>query len=168
MRQFNRLLLLLAITCNPVFAQSNSWNDAITAAAQAFRHQRYDEAETCFLKAQTEAESLGPDNPRVGTTINNLAELYVREAKYAKAEPLFKRALRIWEKADDSTAAALSKATVLNNLAALYEYQSRYIESEPLYLKCLALREKILGPEHPDVASTLNNLGALYWEMGKI
>jgi Tetratricopeptide repeat len=36
--------------------------------------------------------------------------------------------------------------------------QGRYGEAEPLYLRSLAIREKALGPDHPDVATVLNNL----------
>jgi tetratricopeptide (TPR) repeat protein len=31
----------------------------------------------------------------------------------------------------------------------------------------LAIREKAPGPDHPDVATCLNNPAALYWEQGK-
>jgi tetratricopeptide (TPR) repeat protein len=42
-----------------------------------------------------------------------------------------------------------------------------YSESEPLYQRSLAIREKALGPEHPDVAQSLNNLAALYKAQGQ-
>ena len=53
------------------------------------------------------------------TSLNNLAGLYQAQGKDAEAEPLYKRALAIREK-------ALGKdhpdvATVLENLAVLYE-----------------------------------------------
>ena len=38
----------------------------------------------------------------------------------------------------------------------------RYAEVEPLYKRSLAIKEKILGPEHPDVALSLYNLAYLY------
>ena len=44
----------------------------------------------------------------------------------------------------------------------LYGEQGRYAEAEPLYKRALAISEKALGPEHPDVASSLNNLAMLY------
>jgi tetratricopeptide (TPR) repeat protein len=47
----------------------------------------------------------------------------------------------------------------------LYE-RGRYAESEPLLEQTLALREKTLGPEHPDVAVTINNLAELYRSRG--
>ena len=35
-------------------------------------------------------------------------------------------------------------------------------DAEPLHQRALAICEKALGPEHPDVAMSLNNLAALY------
>ncbi len=52
-------------------------------------------------------------------------------------------------------------ATSLNTLAGLYDNQGRYAEAEPLYQRSLAIREKALGPEHPDVAQSLENYAAL-------
>ena len=37
-----------------------------------------------------------------------------------------------------------------------------YAKAEILYKHSLAIREKALGPEHPDVVTSLNNLAALY------
>ena len=50
----------------------------------------------------------------------------------------------------------------LNNLALLYRAQGQYAKAEPLYQRALGIREKALGPEHPDVARSLNNLAVLY------
>ena len=44
-------------------------------------------------------KALGPDHPNVATSLNNLAELYRNQGKYAEAEPLYKRSLAIREKA---------------------------------------------------------------------
>ena len=43
----------------------------------------------------------------------------------------------------------------------------RYAEAEPLYRRSLEIREKQLGPDHPDVATSLNNLAVLYQAMGR-
>ena len=45
--------------------------------------------------------------------------------------------------------------------------QGKYTEAEPLYQRALAIDEKALGPEHPDVATDLNNLALLYQGQGK-
>ena len=39
----------------------------------------------------------GPDHPDVGTSLNNLAELYRAQGRYAEAEPLSKRSLALLE-----------------------------------------------------------------------
>ena len=38
----------------------------------------------------------------------------------------------------------------------------KYSEAEPLYLRSLEIRERQLGADHPDVASSLFNLAVLY------
>ena len=48
-------------------------------------------------------------------------------------------------------------ATSINNLAALYDSQGRYEEAEPLFLQALALRKKLLGTEHPNAVTGLEN-----------
>ncbi len=52
-------------------------------------------------------------------------------------------------------------ATSLNNLAELYRTQGKYADAEPLYKRSLAIYEKALGPEHPHVATSLENYAAL-------
>ena len=39
--------------------------------------------------------------------------------------------------------------------------------AEPLYQRALAVREKALGPDHPDVTTSLNNLALLYKSQGR-
>ena len=52
-------------------------------------------------------------------------------------------------------------------MASLYDSQGKYNEAEPLYQQALALRQKLLGDDHPDVASSLNNLAGLYKSQGR-
>ena len=40
--------------------------------------------------------------------------------------------------------------------------QGKYAETEPLYKRLLGIKEKALGLEHPDVATSLKFLAALY------
>ena len=39
--------------------------------------------------------------------------------------------------------------------------QGRLDEAGPLYVRSLAIWEKVLGPDHPDVATALNNQAML-------
>lgn len=45
--------------------------------------------------------------------------------------------------------------------------QGKYSEALPLAEKTLAIKEKLLSPDDPDVANSLDNLSALYYEQGK-
>ena len=71
------------------------------------------------------------------------------QGRYAEAEPLYKRALAIGEKALGPDHPDVAQS--LNNLASCTTHQGRYAEAEPLYKRALAIREKALGPDHPDV-----------------
>ena len=73
-------------------------------------------------------------------SLNNLAELYRDQGRYAEAEPLYKRSLAIREKALGPDHPDV--ATALNNLAVLYEDQGRYADAEPLYKRSLAIQRK--------------------------
>jgi tetratricopeptide (TPR) repeat protein len=43
-----------------------------------------------------------------------------------------------------------------------------HAEARPLKERALAIREKVLGPEHPDTAMSLNNLGLLLQDQGDL
>ena len=61
-----------------------------------------------------------------------------------------------------------NEATRLLNQAGYYlSMRARYIDAESLFRRSLAIREKTLGLDHPDVASSLNNLAVLYKAQGK-
>ena len=55
-------------------------------------------------------------------------------------------------------------ATSLNT--QLYTSQGQYANAEPLYKRSLVIKEKVLGPDHPDVAVSLNGLAELYRMQG--
>ena len=45
--------------------------------------------------------------------------------------------------------------------------QGKYDDAEPMYKESLAIRKKVLGEEHPSVATGLNNLAELLKDQGK-
>ena len=60
------------------------------------------------------------------------------------------------------------EASRLLHLAGLYLYErAAYAEALPLFEQELAIDEQALGPDHPDVATTLNNLAELYRAQGQ-
>ncbi|MCH8196695.1 MAG: tetratricopeptide repeat protein [Proteobacteria bacterium] len=52
-------------------------------------------------------------------------------------------------------------------LAGGRQPQTAGAEAEPFYRQSVAIREKALGPEHPRVATGLDNLAGLYEAQGK-
>ncbi len=109
--------------------------------------------------AQILEASLSPDHPNVAIALNNLAGLLYADGRTDEAEPLFRRALAIWEHCLGPDHPNVASA--LNNLAGLLQDTNRLGEAEPLYRRALAIDEESYGPDHPKVASALNNLAAL-------
>ena len=98
---------------------------------------------------------LGEEHPDVATSLNNLADLYRAQGKYAEAEPLYLRALAIREK--QLGAEHPHVANSLNSLAILYQSQGKYTEAEPLYQKAIAICSEKLGENHPNTQTVKNN-----------
>ena len=59
-------------------------------------------------------------------------------------------------------------ATSLNNLATLYYAQGQDAQAEPLFKRSLAIWEKALGPDHPDVTTSLENMATLYRKTNRV
>jgi tetratricopeptide (TPR) repeat protein len=108
----------------------------------------------------------GPNDGKVGAWLNNLAGLYLAQARYADAEPLFKRAISIAEQAFGSEHWEVGQS--LNYLGLLYVKQDRYAEAEPFFKRSLIILEKALGTDHAEVGSILSNLALLYKSQGRI
>src|SRR5713101_7456188 len=61
---------------------------------------------------------------------------------------------------------ALKRAKDLNSEVLQHIHEGRYREGIPKAREALALREQALGPTHPDVATSLNNLAELLRRTG--
>ena len=91
--------------------------------------------------------------------MSNLANFYVYQGDYQKAETLYLRVLELREKTQGANHPSTAQA--IHNLAELYFFKGDYEKSEPLFRRALELREKLLGPDHPAVSRTLNGLSRL-------
>ncbi len=81
---------------------------------------------------------LGPDHPNIATSLSNLAGLYYTQGNYERAEPVFKRALAIQEKALGPDHPHMAGS--LENLAALYRATNRKQEAEKLEQRAARIR----------------------------
>jgi len=126
----------------------------------------YAEAALLWEKILTIAErTVGPNHPKLGTCLNNLAFLYSEQGRYREAEPLYKRAIAISEKAEGPEHP--STADSMNNLAILYMKMGFLGEAEILYKRSLGIWEKILGPNHDKTSLGVHNLAHLFSEQGR-
>jgi tetratricopeptide (TPR) repeat protein len=82
------------------------------------------------------------------------------------AEPLFQRALRVWEQARGPHHPKMAES--LNGLAELSREQGRYAEADPLYRRALSIREQQLGQHHPLTAQTLHDLAIFRQKQGNL
>jgi tetratricopeptide (TPR) repeat protein len=83
--------------------------------------------------------------------------------KYKNGLDLVEDAYNAIDKENDSEI----YAGILNSKAYLLSATADYTKAEPLFLKALEIREKVLGEEHPDTASSYNNLALLYNSKGE-
>ena len=63
--------------------------------------------------------------------------------------------------------AELERARLLTKLGNVHYRSARYAMAEPLYDEALSIHRRVLGVDHPDTATGLNNLAALYRAQGR-
>ena len=119
-------------------------------ARQALARGDTAEAERLFQKV------LGQDKVRAAAAAYQLGQLAESRIDYATATKYYSEAVKLQpENPQYLNAAGLMAYTL-----------GRYGVAEPLFQQSLAIWKKALGPEHPDVATSLNNLAELYHAQG--
>ena len=141
--------------------------ETLTSLGELTRERgELDEAEQYLTRALAIREkALGPHNVDVATTMSMLAVLRVRQTRLAEAESLYQRVLAI-----DALVREPNDARTLRDmrgLAAVYRAMDRKVEADSLWRLVLQRQEQSLGADHPDVGSTLNNLGTLAYFDGQ-
>ncbi|CAM9461600.1 unnamed protein product, partial [Ectocarpus fasciculatus] len=131
---------------------------------------------------------LGPEHPDMAQSLNNRALLlslsFPSQGMCAQSHPLYLRDVEIEENmvGPDHPAPATRRNNRAGFLAVVAEhiqrhqeialsspvtFQGKYEEAEPLYVRSLAIREKVGGPDHPDVATSINSWAGLLRAQGK-
>jgi tetratricopeptide (TPR) repeat protein len=159
------LIVMLCVSMHPsqVRGQGTRWEHYMAEGAKAYQNGQETNAEIFYLAALEDVQNAGPEDPRLAATLNTLAVLYHTQKKYAQAESLYQRVLKLLEQTVGPDHSTL--ATTLNNLAVVYEAQDKYAEAAPLYERALALIERTLRPDHPNLAATLDNYADLLRKM---
>jgi CHAT domain-containing protein/tetratricopeptide (TPR) repeat protein len=137
----------------------NLANGQLTLATIYETQSRSADAEPLYKRAiAILEETVGPSSRSLANALMGLAHFYQEQRRYAEAEPLFKRTLAIYQTdLSDSTVVA----EVLSRLGFFYHTLGRDSEAEPFFRRALAMDERVLPPNHPNLAVALANLAAL-------
>ncbi len=117
-------------------------------------------------------ESIAASSERTSECLNALLNRFAEDQRPCEPEleelalgdpPGFQQAVLEYLRKGGKGPAALLLVKLLHQmgLLGLYNAQGKYAEAEPLYKRSLAILEKALGLEHPNVATSLNNLEEL-------
>ncbi len=148
------LLLLVAAGTEVVRAQDalgqsarTEYQKSLAAGEKAYERCDYVEAERLLLAAVKEVDKTGAEkNLDLATGLRDLGMVYSALGRPEEAESALKRSLAI-------------------RLAALPSDHPDI--TDILNLLSLVAKEKRMGPDHPDVAPSLDNQAALYLSQGK-
>lgn len=110
-------------------------------------------------------EAYGLNDSNVALALDSLADVYIRQRNYTKAESLYKEALANLEKASDDT--RQTRLKMFDGLLSVYRSERAYAASEALLQQCLKLAEELVGTEHPLFAGYLNAQGSLFLDQEK-
>jgi tetratricopeptide (TPR) repeat protein len=153
--------------------ESGSAADPIAVARQsvllgfAYENQRkLEAAEAAFRRASAKLEmTLGEDHPETAQAISNLARTLIAQGRHEEAEPLFRRALRVFDHVGDNGS---NVAVALNGLGLVYNARELYSEAIPCFERALAIFEQVHGPAFPDVATVLRNMAISWKRLGNM
>ena len=141
------------------------WADLDKRATQLYEDARLSEAENVAKKALELAETTEPNELNVATSLNRLGDIYLWQARYGDAEPLYNRALAIRERLLGPEDPAV--AETLNGLGELRTYEGRYSDALTFFEQALSIRQKVLGVDNRYVTETVNDLGVFFEKGGK-
>ncbi|MBX9670292.1 MAG: tetratricopeptide repeat protein [Candidatus Obscuribacterales bacterium] len=130
----------------------SDWDAFRKTALKAMEEGNYFYAQALWLAALDEASDFEEDDPRILTTLENLAHVYWKRRKYEKSEPLCKRIYKISERLLGKD--HLDVARAANNLALVCERQGKFTEAAVLYKEVIRVMEQTLGQDHADVLAT--------------
>lgn len=133
-----------------------------------FQHRKlYTEAETRYREALLIGErTLGPEHPDLIGHLVDLADLLYATHRAREAEPLYRRAMAIYDKS--STAGfSCPGAVSVRNLAELLKAENRLDEAEPFMRRAVTLVERCEGRENPQTAFQLSSHAKLLLDMNR-
>lgn len=145
--------------------KNKTWDQYRVSADRAFSEGDYAGAETMWLAALKRAEAFGEADPRLCVTLECLAEVLFKQAKYAEAEAPCLRVYGIYEKMMGKSHPDVG--IVANNLAMINHARKDFAGAEKYYKQALPIRSKALGGSHPAVLNLIFNYTHLLTTTGR-
>jgi CHAT domain-containing protein/Tfp pilus assembly protein PilF len=135
----------------------------ITLATLRENAQDVDRAEELLRRALAIVDKTQGATLQMAVVLNNLGTQLIARQQFEQADELLRRSLQIQEDFGEEGAAL---ASTLQNLGITARERRDYAKAEEHYLRALGLRRQSLGPDHPDIAMSLNSLATLYRATG--
>ncbi|KAF5416529.1 MAG: Photosystem I assembly protein Ycf3 [Candidatus Methanogaster sp.] len=125
---------------------------------------KYKESVECYDRALKLAEESGD---KLGTShvLIGIAEVHLEQAKYAEAEELVRDGLKIAEGLGESGKSVVARALDLRG--TIRHAIGNAKQAIEYYEQALSIYTEVHGKRHPDVASTLNNIGGAWHDLGE-
>lgn len=153
------------------------WNRLVSLACRSSLLSRQAETQTLSIHRLVQAVVLDTMTEQereqwqervivaLGMAFHN-ADMVGEGATWKRWQRLLPHALLTFEHRNPSCH-SLPLATLANNVGCFLRLQGYDAEAEPLLTCALSLFEQVLGPAHPEVASTLNNLALGFFNQGR-
>jgi tetratricopeptide (TPR) repeat protein len=115
---------------------------------------------------QAVEQGFGTESEAASDVLHMIAIVDEQLGKYAEAEPIFLKSLRLKERVKGTN--DLSLTNRLNNLANVYKTTGRFAEAEKLHFRALQIKRAHLPRDDVEIGVSLNNLANLYNEQGRL
>lgn len=153
------LLLLINASSqeeSPELKEASALSESVS---KLFYEKKFDEALPLAKRALEIRQRLLPrTHPQVVTSVSYLASIYSAKGNFGAAKDTLQQLIQLLEeRADD-----VGVARTLDRLALLYLRDGDLGKAEEGYKRAIALKEKVLGPENPEVARSLEGLATVY------
>ncbi len=125
---------------------------------------RLDDAESLYRRALEIQEASEEGDAGIAQTLSELGLLSQLQGRSENAESFYRRAL---ETGDADPLPEADIAIISANLGALYDQQERLAEAESLFRRALEIRERLLAPDHPDLARMHEKLGSVQYRRSR-
>ena len=159
------VLLFLALSF--ASAQEARWAQLSQQAEQLRKQGQINQAIPLAQQAvQVAAATFGPNDRRVGLSLDSLGLLYKSLDEFADADSCLRRSLAILKAADGLQ--SKDAGAVLLNLADLYADHGRWGEAESDFREALTIAVHAYGQNDPHVADVLRDGGSLLIDEGKL